>query len=122
MVPSSLGSRSSMISSSRYSNPTNIPTSPAGNVATDGFDILKSNISKELSFFLYTSTKALSILVLTPALNGLYAAGVESRSAALRRLLDNLLAVTSLCFATEDMIAVSQSQSPEVPLNPCKNL
>ena len=122
MVPSSLGSRSSMISSSRYSKPTNIPTSPAGNVATDGLDILKSNISKELSFFLYTSTNALSMLVSTPALNGLYAAGVESLSAALRRLFDNLFLVTSLCLAIEDMIAVSQSQSPEVPLKPCRNL
>ena len=122
MVPSSLGSRSSMISSSRYSKPTNIPTSPAGNVATDGLDILKSNISRELSFFLYTSTRALSILVLTPALNGLYAAGVGSLSASFRRLFDNLFLVTSLCFAIEDIIAVSQSQLPEVPLKPCKNL
>jgi hypothetical protein len=54
---------------------------------------LKSNISRELSFFLYTSTRALSILVLTPALNGLYAAGVGSLSASFRRLFDNLFLV-----------------------------
>ena len=90
-----------MTSSSRYSNPTNRPTSPAGRVIKDGFDILKSNISRVLSFFLYTSIKALSIFEFTPALKGLYAAGVESYSAAFKRLLDNLLLVKSLCLAIE---------------------
>jgi len=37
----------------------------------DEFDILKSNISRVLSFFLYTLINALSIFEFTPALNGL---------------------------------------------------
>ena len=71
-----------------------------------------------LSPFLYTLIKALSMFELTPALKGLYAAGVESLKAAFNRLFDNLLAVTSSDVALEVTKAVSQSQSPLVPLKP----
>ena len=79
IVPSSNGSLSSTYDSDLNSPPTSIATSPAFVEKTSGFESLKSNIVNLLVSFLYTSTNALSILLLVAA-NGLIAAEVISFS------------------------------------------
>ena len=118
MVPSNLSSLSSVITSSLTSKPSNTATGPAGKVNISGLTILKSKEVKELVPNLVTSTSTLSILEATPALNGLYAAGVSSYKASFKSVLDILFFVRSSDVAFEYTKAVSQSQLPVVPLNP----